>query len=150
MSESLDQTPYKRPTIITVFAILTLVSCGFSLIGALLPTDMFSGNSDVPTPPRDDMMRFADGFLAMVKAGAAILILQMRKIGVYLYVGAELMIAGLMVINLKKQLDFYDEMSFYNDLPVDPTIFTIIGVAFGLIFSAVWIAVYVMNLKKMR
>lgn len=150
MNESFDQSPHKRPTIITVFAILTLVSCGFSLISALLPSDLFSGNSNVPTPPRDDMMRLADAFLAMVKIGGAVLILQMRKIGVFLYVGAELLVAALMVFNLKKQLDFFDEMAFYNDMPIDPAIFTIIGVAFGLIFSAVWIGVYVANLKKMR
>ena len=147
--DSIEMLPAKRPTVITVFAILTLIYCGFSLITALLPEDMFSGG-DAPSPPREPMLQFADVFLSIVKVAGAILILQMRKLGVYLYVGAELLFAVLMVVNLQKQLAFLDEMAYYDDLPMDPGTFVIFGAGVALIASAAWIGIYLYHFQKMR
>ncbi len=149
MSNNLDQSA-PRPTIITVFAILTLIACGFSLIFALVPDNIFNGSGDVPSPPRDPAFQIADVAMALVKIAGAIFILQMRKIGFYIYTIAEIGVVGLLLYTTKASLDYYDLMIFPSDLALDPAILIIITAIVLIISSIVWVGVYASQLKNMR
>lgn len=149
MSNNLDQSA-PRPAIITVFAILTLVSCGMALIFALVPDNIFNGSGDVPSPPRDPGFQIADVVLAAVKIAGAIFLLRMQKIGFYIYTIAEVAVVGLLLYTTKESLDYYDQMIFPSDLAMDPAIFIIITAVVLIISSIVWIGVYASQLKNMR
>lgn len=141
--------PQARPTVITVFAILTLISGGFGLVAALVPDGIFNG-SGMPEVPRDDSLRAIDALLSILKVTGAIFLLQMRKIGFGIYTVAEIGVVILMVINLRKQLAFFEQMTFQKDLFMDPATFVIFGVGASIVLSVVWIAVYGSQMAKMR
>ena len=149
----LPEGPAPRPTVITIFAILTLVNVGFGLIAALVGNlvnfgpEMEGMEALQPTPAEN----IATVLITMVKGAGAIMILMMRKIGVYLYTATEVILTGLGVYMLLRQLEWLDEnFAYMSDLPFDPSITYIAGVAVSIIFSIVWIAVYFSHIGKMR
>lgn len=149
----LPEGPAPRPTVITIFAILTLVNVGFGLIAALV------GNLFSFGPEMEGMEALKPTFaenlttvlITMVKGGGAVMILMMRKLGVYLYTATEVILTGLGIYMLMRQLEWLDEnFAYVADLPFDPSITYIAGVALSIILSIVWIAVYFSHVGKMR
>ncbi len=143
--ESLGQ----RPTIITLFSILTITFCVIMIVLAIVPEDVFNGDDAGTSPPRDMTFRIVDIVIALIKVGGAIFLLQMKKMGFYLYTLGEILYVGSLIYVTKQQLDFYDGMIFPADLQLDPTIFITITAAVLIVGSIIWISVYVSKLKDM-
>lgn len=143
--ESLGQ----RPTIITLFSILTITFCVIMIVLAIVPEDVFNGDDAGTSPPRDMTFRIVDIVIALIKVGGAIFLLQMKKMGFYLYTFGEILYVGSLIYVTKQQLDFYDGMIFPADLQLDPTIFITITAAVLIVGSIIWISVYASKLKDM-
>lgn len=143
--ESLGQ----RPTIITLFSILTITFCVIMIVLAIVPEDVFNGDDAGTSPPRDMTFRIVDIVIALIKVAGAVFLLQMKKIGFYLYTIGEILYVGSLIYVTKQQLDFYDGMIFPADLQLDPTIFITITAAVLIVGSIIWISVYASKLKDM-
>ena len=139
----------QRPTILTIFVILTLVNCGLSLLFALVPDSVFNGLGDAPSPPRDTAFQIADVVLALAKIGGAVLLLRMKKMGFYIYTLAEVGVVGLLLYTTFTTLDYYENMIFDANLTMDPSVFIILTAAVLIISSIVWIGVYASQLKNL-
>lgn len=139
----------ERPFIITLFAILTLVFVGGTLLLAFLPTDLIGGDSPYADPERNSVLLVMDIFLAIGKGLGAYLILKMRKIGFYLYAVCEVLVAFFSIIGLQSQLAWLESYPMPATAAFDPETALILGTGFFLLMSLVWIGVYASHLQKM-
>ena len=140
----------QRPTILTIFVILTLVNCGLSLLFALVPDSVFNGFGDAPSPPREPAFQIADVVLALAKIGGAVFLLRMQKMGFYIYTIAEIGVVGLLLYTTFTTLEYYENMIFDANLSMDPSVFIILTAAVLIISSIVWIGVYASQLKNLK
>jgi len=136
--------------IITVFAVLSLIGIGLTLIFALVPDDIFNGEGATASPPRDPAFQVVDVILSVIKLIGVYFIFRMMKVGFYLYAAGEVAVAGLLLYQAKQSIDYYDGMIFSEDVPMDPAIFIVVFTAILVIGSIVWISVYASQLKNMR
>ncbi len=141
----------RRPTIITVFAILTLVYTGFSLIsyafGGLLSSNSQFTPEGFETPLWETLV---SAVLVLGKGGAAFMILKMRKIGVYLYTVTEVALTLLGLLGLDRSLQLMRERPEFDEMPFDMGMITIVTFAFMAVLSILWIAVYFSQINKMK
>lgn len=143
------QSGRERPTVVTVFAILTLVYVGVTLLLALLPLDLVGGNSPYATPERNPTLQVLDILLALGKGAGAYYLLKMKRLGFYLYTVCEVGVVILSIVYMQQQLDWLEEYPVPSSAPFDPSMAVIGGVGLSLVFSLIWIGVYASNLSKM-
>ncbi len=137
-----------RPALITVMCILTIVG---SSIGIVL--DMISffslqvGNVDIPYPIWLPGLGIAFGAGKIV---AAIFMLNMKKLGFYIYAPLEAGVACLSMVSGKIQMEYMD-VSFVNQtLPFDPSIISMVTTGMWVILSIAFIILYGSQLSKME
>lgn len=144
-----NSTSDKRPQLITVFAVLSLIGIGLALIFAVAPDNIFNGEGATASPPRDPSFQVLDVILGLIKLVGVIFILRMTKLGFYLYAAAEIAVAGMLLYQAKLSIDFYDTMIFSEDVPMDPAVFIVVFTAILIIGSILWVSVYASELKNM-
>ena len=140
-------TKPERPTIITVFAIFTIIGCAFTMISVFIPTDLFTGglNNAPPTPPR--WIALVGGGLALLKLFGALQMLQMKRLGFFLYAAGETSAAVIAIISTRIMMDLMAGISMPG--PIDMELILIITTGFNLLMSVLFIAVYGSQLHKM-
>lgn len=136
-ADASEQKPQQegRPTFLTVLCILTFIGSGLSALGQLIGlvaaealTSLFSS-----IPGMEDMGGLGSGFLAIVlvlslaSLYGAIMMWQLKKMGFYLYSGAN--VIALIVPIIMASAEF----------PVR-----------GLVFTALFIILYGLNLKHLK
>ena len=143
-----NQPPKQRPTILTVFGILTFIGAGFGVLGALIGMVMPSGGfgtSMIESPP------IYIHLLGLVIAGAKIFgVIQMfklQKTGFFIYVGAEVLGLILTIINLKYSTAAFDSFPGLDNMA---SMVSILSIVFYVIFSGLWIGIYASQLKEME
>ena len=158
--ETLSVHPHPRPILLTVLCVLTFIGSGFGLFGNLIAmffapfTDLFEpsmlddafnhlGNNpgDMIAKEALDLAVLAiENFFAIVLSKfvlfalsltGAILMFQMKKIGFYLYIAAQV---GFLCV---------------GPIFLGWNIFVSTGILFSGFFSILFIALYAINLKHM-
>jgi hypothetical protein len=144
---NIPETKPERPTIITVFAIFTIIGCAFSMLSVFIPTDLFTRGLDSapPTPPQ--WIAFVAGALALLKLLGALQMLQMKRLGFFMYAAGETASAVLTIISARITIDLLSGMNIPG--PIDMELILIFTTGFNLLMSVLFIAVYGSQLKKM-
>ncbi|MEM7037090.1 MAG: hypothetical protein AAF570_08945 [Bacteroidota bacterium] len=138
-----------RPTILTVFAILTLVGSGLFLLFAIAPIDLGVDQSSMrPEPPI--WMKIGEIATLIAKIAGALLILRMMKIGFYVYAVAETILAVLIVISAKMNIDFIRDNAVIVDGPLSAEMLNLVSAGVMTVLTLVWIGVYATNLKHLK
>lgn len=143
-----NQPPKQRPTILTVFGILTFIGAGFGVLGALIGMVMPSGlgnNYMVETPPI--WIHFLGLIIAGTKIFGVIQMFKLQKTGFFMYVGAEVLGLIVTIINIPYSTAAFASNPLFDK--IGPMI-SILSVVFYLIFSGLWIGIYASQLKEME
>lgn len=145
---NVPETKPERPTIITVFAIFTIIGCAITMLSVFIPTDLFtSGLTNAPPqPPR--WIAFVGGGLALLKLLGALQMLQMKRLGFFLYAAGETATAIVGIISTRIMIELIGGMPFPG--PIDMELILIVTAGFNLLMSILFIAVYGSQLKAMN
>lgn len=144
---NIPTTKPERPTIITVFAIFTIIGCAFTMLSVFIPTDLFTSglNNAPPTPPQ--WITYVGGALALLKLLGALQMLQMKRLGFYMYAVGETAAAIVSIISARIMIDLL--AGIHMPGPIDMELILIGTTGFNLLLSILFIAVYGSQLKKM-
>lgn len=142
----------RRPALITVFAILTLIGTLLTVVSLFVPFDFLTSGapSNIQPPEMPGYITYGQFVLALLKGAAAILLLQMRKMGFYMYAAAESVYVVLSIIGAKLGLDWVETIPLQPNMPIDPGTLIIAATGISLLVSLVWIGGYASQLNKMQ
>lgn len=138
-----SQLQKQRPTVITVFCILTFIGAGLNII-SLIGSQGFVVNDPYlfiicySLPVTLIMVLLAGGRIA-----GAVLMLQLKKAGYFLYLGSE---AAALMIYTYWFMGMANVFGFFGDLGI----FIRIQYLFSFMGTGLFITIYSTQLKKMR
>ena len=142
------EEPPQRPVIITVFAIFTIIGCAMAILGAFIPTGLFTRDLTYSPPQPPAWIGYVGALLAVMKLVGALQMLKMRRIGFFLYAAGESASAIISIVSARIVLDLM--AGFDMPGPIDLNLILIITTGVNLLLSVVFIAVYGSQLKNMR
>ncbi len=136
----------KRPTMVTVLAILTIAGSVF-YFGYLLMTMFVPDLNTVETPA---WMNITTLVAQIGKIVAAILLLRMSKIGFYLFALLETVATVIFLLACKLTMDYMDSSFVNPDLNFDPKVFVLVFMGMGIGLAIIFIAGFASYLGTMR
>jgi hypothetical protein len=138
---------HARPTLLLILAIFTILGSALTIIGAFLPEDFSGMRADMPASP--GWVTALTMASAVVKLGGAILLIQMRRWGFFVYLGGELV---ALFLNLKTGMDLmqWADATNTSGMAIDPVVFALVLVGGMVLLSVVWVGGYAAFLSRMR
>lgn len=138
------EQPKQRPTILTVFGILTFVMAGFTVLGFL--AGLFTrGMSVAEQPP------IIYSIIAVLLAGGKVYgVMEMFKLqrqGFFIYTGAEVLSFILAMVQIPYTMASFD--SIPGAMGNLGSMIIVLSVLINLVFSGLWIGIYAAQLKHM-
>lgn len=143
------EQPKQRPTLLTVFGILTFIGSGFAILGVLI--NVFTRNMVSEMSPFVEQPPIIYGIIGALLAGAKIFgVIQMFKLqrqGFFMYAGAEVLTFILAMVQIPYSTAAFDVMPGMENFGNLVMIFAIL---FNLIFTGLFIGIYASQLKHME
>lgn len=142
------EQPKQRPTLLTVFGILTFIGSGFTILGlfgALFTRGMVSQYSFVEQPPI--IYSVIGALLAGGKIFGVIQMFKLQRQGFFIYAGAEALTFILAMVQIPYSAAAFDFMPGMGNFG---TAAIILGIVFNLIFSGLFIGIYASQLKHLE
>jgi hypothetical protein len=139
------EQPKQRPTILTVFGILTFVMAGLTVLGFF--AGLFSrGMSSAAQPP------IIYSIIALLLAGGKVYgVMEMFKLhrqGFFIYTGAEVLSFILAMVQIPYTMGSLDTLP--GTMGNLGSLIIVLSVIINLVFTGLWIGIYASQLKHME